>query len=153
MKRASGFSLVELLVALSLLGMVLSGTIGLVAMVRTSTHNATSNRLHRQEIRRFADDLRRDVHAANSATVENDELILAYASNESTATYRADSQSSLHRTVADDSASSRDAYKVPSTARIRFESIDDGRLIRVTFTDPDRPLQPIEIIATRKTQQ
>ena len=157
-KVSSGFTLLELLLVLSLLSSLLGGTIGLVAIARKSDQQAKRSGLIRQEIRRFADDVRRDVNAAVDVEVTEDGLILSQDSDDPRVVYRTASDSTVSRLVksSTEKVKSKDRYAVGNDADIRVELVDevnanqDRNFIQWTIKESDRPGKPIRIIAVRK---
>tara|TARA_A100001391_G_scaffold204057_1_gene198338 strand:- start:969 stop:1541 length:573 start_codon:yes stop_codon:yes gene_type:complete len=153
--RRSGFTLIELLLVLSMLSTLLGGTIGLLALVHNSNDRGQQNLLHRQEIRRFADDVRRDMHASSAAEIRESELILMFASPESKIVYRADGGSLLRRQTSgtDESPAGQDQYRIDDKAMIAVDWLEQGTQVRWTITPTDRPHSPVQIIASKRLTQ
>lgn len=154
----AGFTLIEMVLVLTLLTTILGGTIGLMTVVRSSDHRAAQNALNRQDLRRFADDIRRDVRAAEEITLENSQLILTHASSEETIVYHVDSNAVVSRSIkspSDSSAppgnASQDHYVIGREADIQIQVPGESDTVRWTITEADRPQQPVEILAQRRS--
>lgn len=148
----AGYTLIEVLLVLSLVSSLLGGTIGLMSIVQKSDKNSKQSFVIRQELRRFADDIRRDIHAANDVSIDESILTLSRASSEQSIIYRVDSKTSVSRVIlnADESSAARDEYTIGRDAVMQIESLGDGNLVQWTITESDRPNLPIRIItATR----
>ncbi|MCS7469859.1 prepilin-type N-terminal cleavage/methylation domain-containing protein [Stieleria sp. ICT_E10.1] len=148
-----GFTLIELLLVLTLTASLLGGVISLVSIARQSSLRATQNQFHRQEIRRFADDVRRDVRHAARSVVKDGELVLTAATLGRTITYRIDDESLVQRRVVEsnDSAPSVDSYAFGKDARVDVRWLEEIRAVRWTITPTQRPKQPIEILASERS--
>lgn len=148
-----GFTLIELILVLSMVGSLLGGTISLLSLAQKSNQRGQRNFLDRQEIRRFADDVRRDMHAAEKAELAAAELVLTIASPPSEITYRV-ADGSLVRLVTnseDGTQRSQDRYVLASDEKIAMSWVEEGAKVRWTITSPNRPLRPVRIIAARRS--
>lgn len=144
-----GFTLIELLMVLSLIASILGGTISLMTLVRGSDQQSQQNLLRRSEVRRFADDVRRDVHAADEINIEKKELVLKSAGSDSLIRYRTGSRATIERETmsADQSVIARDQYALADDADIRIESSEQDRSVRITIDELNSNARTIEIIA------
>ncbi|WP_197455240.1 prepilin-type N-terminal cleavage/methylation domain-containing protein [Stieleria neptunia] len=149
----NGFTLIELLLVLTLTATLLGGVIGLLSIARQSSQQAAQNQFHRQEIRRFADDIRRDVHHAERSVLSDGELVLTAASPDRTTTYRIEDESVVRRRVVEsnDSAQSVDSYAFGKDANVDVRWLEELRAVRWTITSKQRPQQPIEILASERS--
>ncbi|WP_372898713.1 hypothetical protein [Stieleria sp.] len=150
---AGGFTLVELLLVLTLTASLLGGVISLVSIARRSSLEATQNQFHRQEIRRFADDIRRDVRHSTRSVVKDGELELTTATSDRTITYQIDNESLVRRRLVEsnDSAPSVDRYAFGKDAKVDVQWLEEIRAVRWTITSTQRPQQPIEILASERS--
>lgn len=148
-----GFTLIELILVLSMVGALLGGTISLLALAQKSNQRGQQNFLARREIRRFADDVRRDMHAAETAELADGELVLKLTSPPSAIIYRV-ADGSLLRTASDGAEQthkSRDRYVLASDEQIAVSWVDEGETVAWSFTSPDRPLHPVHVTAARRS--
>jgi type II secretory pathway pseudopilin PulG len=151
--------LIETLVAFAIVIAMLGGTLGLVSLIRTSSQHATAATLDRQEIRRLANDLRRDVASSSDMEVQGDQLILVSRDTDSRFVYEFGSEPAFVRNVqsTDDSLKASDRYLINERSQVAFRLqplLQDGSdseretsLVELTITLPDRPNQPIQILA------
>jgi prepilin-type N-terminal cleavage/methylation domain-containing protein len=145
----SGFTLIELMVVFSLLASVLVGTLTLLSLIRRSGDQADQDFRIRQELRRFAGDLRRDVHQASDLKIGLPETRLVLQFTEKSIEYRFVAPSTLTRIVDPDSTSSaRDQYDFGRDFDVTLQSIDDGQTIQWSFQDRKKSTVPIQIMAT-----
>ncbi|KLU01638.1 putative transmembrane protein [Rhodopirellula islandica] len=163
MNHRHGFTLIETLVTLALVIAMLGGTLGLVSLMRTSSQHATTAALDRQEIRRLANDIRRDVADANQVEVEGAQLILDFSDSDSRIVYDFGSEPAFARTVEstaqsiNDSLIASDRYLISERSQVQLQlqllSEDDAdsdreaSLVELTVALPDRPTEPIQILA------
>jgi len=154
-KVVAGTTLVELVLTLSLVSVLLGGMVGLASIIRTSDQRSTTDRSNRQEIRRFADDVRREIHIADEIDVQSDGIVLSNTTQATKTTYRVVSGSVISRTVETDgdSVSARDVYTLGRELETKIESLEEDRLIRWTLTESDRLLRPVVIDASRKVER
>ncbi|CAD71395.1 MAG TPA: prepilin-type cleavage/methylation domain-containing protein [Rhodopirellula baltica] len=156
MIRRNGYTLIEMLITLSIVIAMLGGTLGLVRLVRTSSKHASDAAIHRQEIRRLANDLRRDVASAGTIEVIESSLILKSA-DDSQITYELAPSAWISRDAesADAQPIASDRYLIDERSQVNFrlQPISDEdpetepSLVELTITLPDRPDQPIQILA------
>ncbi len=152
-KISTGFTLIELLLVLTLTASLLGGVISLVSVARQSSLQATQNQFHRQEVRRFADDVRRDVRHAERSVVKDGELVLTVTTSDRTITYQIDEESLVQRRLVEsnDSAQSVDSYAFGDDAKVDVRWLEDIRAVQWTITSRQRPKQPIEILASERS--
>ncbi|PAY19790.1 hypothetical protein CKO51_09280 [Rhodopirellula sp. SM50] len=138
---------------LTLTASLLGGVISLVSIARQSSLEATQNQLHRQEIRRFADDVRRDVRHASRSVVKDGELVLTHATSDRTITYQIGEESLVQRRLVEsnDSAQSVDSYTFGKDAKVNVQWLEEIRAVRWTIALTQRPQQPIEILASERS--
>ncbi|WP_233215744.1 type II secretion system protein [Rhodopirellula bahusiensis] len=159
MNRRHGFTLLETLVMLTMVIAMLGGTLALVSLIRTSSQHATADGLDRQEIRRLANDIRRDVADANQVEVDGSRLILDFSDSNSRIVYDFGSEPAFARTVesTDESVQSSDRYLINKSSQVELrlqplseDEADSDRetsLVELTVALPDRPTKPIQILA------
>ncbi|TWT92243.1 prepilin-type N-terminal cleavage/methylation domain-containing protein [Neorhodopirellula pilleata] len=150
----SGFTLIEIVLVLSLVGSLLAGTIGLMSIASESTKQAKERRLSRSEIRRFADDVRRDVAEADEVTVEGEVMTISNGTPPTTIIYRIEPGQirRTKQTQSDDTSDqeSRDRYLVGPMFNIQTALKDDNRIVQWTLTQIERPEDPLKIMAARR---
>lgn len=151
--RRGGFTLIELVLVLTLTSALLGGVIGLMSIARGSDQQSIRNLVQRQEIRRFADDIRRDLRRSENSALTVDEFVLSDASQNRRILYQIDSGSTIIRTIRDDNdlVVLRDKYSVGNNARIEVDWLEDAQTIRWAITEADRPNHPIQIIAAGRS--
>lgn len=149
----SGFTLIELLLVIALTTSLLGGTIALLSIVRESNQQASQDLFQRTEIRRFADDIRRDFRLADSRSLADGELALSSTALGWEIAYRIESDLSVGRSVErlGDPTVSRDSYTIGKDAEIEVRWIDAINAVQWTITETDRPSQPIRIIASQRS--
>ncbi|MFG0268111.1 MAG: type II secretion system protein J [Rhodopirellula sp. JB055] len=163
MNHRHGFTLIETLVTLAVVVAMLGGTLGLVSFIRTSSRHATVATLGRQEIRRLANDIRRDVAGSDHVEMDGSQLVLEFSNSDSRIVYDFGSEPAFARTVESTSPSTDEAVKASdrylinerSQVELRLQPLSqDGTdserktsLVELTVTLPDRPNQPIQILA------
>ncbi|QEF99090.1 hypothetical protein Mal15_31500 [Stieleria maiorica] len=147
-----GYTLIELLLVLALASALLGGVIGLMTIARKSDGAAEENLFRRQEIRRFAGDLRRDVRAAGEIDLDADELVLADASSDAVTRYQIESGATVVRRVSegDSKRSAIDHYDIGSAATMEFQLIDGNAAVRCTVSDGDGHGESIQILAFQR---
>lgn len=150
MRSAHGYTLVEMIVMLAMLIALLGGTVLVMSMVRTSDQSSSQNLAVRQEIRRFADDLRRDLRSASRFQIDKTKLDLTHAISGSEITYRVDQM--LHQInrveeLPGSTNSASDRYAFGQNATIKIETVESLNAVRLTVTDVRRPDDPIRILA------
>ncbi|MFG0287303.1 MAG: prepilin-type N-terminal cleavage/methylation domain-containing protein [Rhodopirellula sp. JB044] len=144
-----GYTLLEVLLVLTLVSSLLAGVGGLITIVQKSTNASKKSFLVRRDLRRFADDFRDDAHSAATAVVEQERLTLSRVSSVSTVVYRIEPQQHVKREVFDDEQRlvAQDTYAIARDGKIRFESENDNTLVRCTILERDRMKNPAEIVA------
>ncbi|WP_182865155.1 prepilin-type N-terminal cleavage/methylation domain-containing protein [Rhodopirellula sp. JC639] len=147
-----GYTLIELLLVLALTSSLLGGVIGLMTIARKSDDAAERNLFRRQEIRRFADDLRRDVRAAAEIDLDADELVLGAASSDVVTRYQIESGATVIRRIdkGDAKRSAIDHYEVGNASRVEFELIDGNAAVRCTVSDGEGHGAAIQILAIKR---
>ncbi|MCM2373161.1 prepilin-type N-terminal cleavage/methylation domain-containing protein [Aporhodopirellula aestuarii] len=151
-KVSAGYTLIEVLVVLSLVSSLMGGTIGLMSIVQKSDKTSKQGFSVRQELRRFADDVRRDTHSASDVQTDQTSLTLSRESSTQPIVYRVESTTSVSRVVLnpDESSVTRDEYAIGRDAGIQIELLDNNKLVQWTITESDRPNAPIRIVAARR---
>jgi prepilin-type N-terminal cleavage/methylation domain-containing protein len=145
----SGFTLIEILVVVSMLAMLLAGILSLVTLIRQSSERADKDLLIRQEIRRFAENLRHDVHRSSNLTLDAEGSKLTLKNAEKSIDYEFVSPSTITRTLNSDSMPlARDRYGIGYDLNVILQSLDDGKTVQCTFEDRERNGIPIQIAAT-----
>lgn len=160
-----GVTIIELMVVITLLTAILGGTINLMSVLVASDRRSEQRRLQRGEIRRFADDLRRDLSRSVAFEATEDRLVILpagevvgdVAGDRETITkiiYEVRPDSHLSRLVQRNrsAAPSRDDYRVggekkTAMTEIKFESIEPPGAVRWTIFDPDTMGKPLRIVA------
>ena len=150
-----GFTIIELLIVLAVTSSVLGGTIGLISIAQGSNQQSKQNLFQRQEIRRFADDMRRDIRRAESSTLSDGKLVLLDTSLDREVAYQVESDSVVRRSEENIEARSvaRDGYNIGISARITVQWLDEINAAQWTITENERLVQPIHIIASHRTTQ
>jgi prepilin-type N-terminal cleavage/methylation domain-containing protein len=149
----SGFTLIELMVVFSLLASVLVGTLTLLSLIRRSGDQADEDFRIRQEFRRFAGDLRRDVYQASDLKINPRDSKAVLQVAEKSIEYRFVAPSTLTRMVDSESTSNpRDQYDFGREFDVTLQSIDDGQTIQWSFQDRNKNKVPIQIMATLGNQ-
>ncbi|MCA9136868.1 MAG: type II secretion system protein [Planctomycetales bacterium] len=153
--RTKGFTLLEMLVTLIILASVLAGVINLLSVTRQSNEYSKQNLLRRQAIRRFADDVRRDVADAQRSIIENESLVLTNEVSGSKVSYKIESNSTITRRVEsiDDANRSTDTYAVGSDAEIKVSLIQEYNAVQWTIAESVGANQPIDIVAAKRPLQ
>ncbi|MCO8125394.1 type II secretion system GspH family protein [Stieleria sp. TO1_6] len=153
--RRSGYTLVEIVLVLALMSSFLGATVGLLSLARDSNQLAQQNLLQRQELRRFADDVRRDVWTAKSSSLSDGQLVLTSDSSDSRIVYEVESESSIRRRVENDDDPQRieDQYRFGDPIRIEVVRQEAFNAIQWTFTDAARLEDPIQIIAAMRSEK
>ncbi|SMP58615.1 prepilin-type N-terminal cleavage/methylation domain-containing protein [Neorhodopirellula lusitana] len=156
---SSGFTLIELMVVLSLVSTLLGGAIGLIAVVRQSESQAKLNLENRQGIRRFADDVRRDVALARRIEVDakgqEKKMVIVRQADSPRIEYQAGPGSQIHRVVINESQEplGQDSYLIGTNATIDVELLDETNSVRWTITEKDGGAPPIAILAVRREKK
>lgn len=154
-RNRSAFTLIEILVVLSLTTALMGIAIGLVNLASDSNQNAQQSFLHRQEIRRFANELRRDMHQSLGSEVSDDQRSVTITSQDQRIRYQVDSSpNSNHATLSrevigtDGESLSSDSYSVMVVGQIEVRQLKQYNAVQWTITDGDRPDMPLQIIAS-----
>lgn len=147
-----GFTLIELILVLSLMGSLLGGTIGLLSLVQNSNEHGRRDFLCRQELRRFANDVRRDMHAAAHVEINETALVITSESPPSEVTFEVNDGTLARRKTsnADNTADAQDRYRIKGDVNAAIEWVEQGVSIRWTITPLDRPANPVGIVASRR---
>ena len=82
--RPRGYTLIELLMTMSIAATLIGGASLILSTARTSYRSGKSDSMSRKEIRRFADDLRRDVHSSDSIDLAESSMTLMSGSESTT---------------------------------------------------------------------
>lgn len=145
-----GFTLIEVVLALSLVGGLLTGILGVLSLVQQSERSAGESVIHLQSIRRFADDVRRDVHECESLQLQKGQLQCALEDSK-LVTYEIQSDNVVTRTLRVDlKTMATETYHLFEAGQVDLQSIDDGRAILCTISDSQRPQRPYTILASRR---
>ncbi|OYP34912.1 type II secretion system protein J [Rhodopirellula sp. MGV] len=149
----SGFTIIELMVVLSLLTVLFSGLIALVVSIQNNAQRSDRQFLSRQEVRRFTDDFRRDFHRSRSHTAEDQQVELTFDDESQTVVYSA-AETSLIRTVsdADGGIAKREDYKIGERFRVEFPNSETSDASRWRLVGKDERDPTFEIVATRKSE-
>lgn len=147
-----GFTLIELILVLSLMGSLLGGTIGLLSLVQDSNEHGRRDLLCRQELRRFANDVRRDMHAAAHVEINETALVITGESPPSEVTFEVNDGTLVRRKTSngDNTADAQDRYRIKGDVKAAIEWVEPGISIRWTITPQDRPANPVRIVASRR---
>lgn len=150
-----GHTIIEILMVLSLCGLLVGGAIGVAAIARGSGQEGRVNSLHRQEVRRFANDARSDIHTADGCSFSNDDILIGNESEGRQIVYKPGSESDITRVVKDQSGTtiSNDRYVFANSTAIEAELIDQGVGVQWTIRGQAASAQPIVILATRRLDQ
>jgi len=134
MNRRRGFTLIELIVAISLLATILplaGGTVYLLLRAQTASADSLADTI---TLTRFAHTFRADIHAAQSAHVDSDgsrlnEQAVFKLDPPRTISYAEDPSGAIVRTVRTGrSIERREEFRLAGT-RTRFEVAADGRTV------------------------
>jgi hypothetical protein len=141
-----------LLLVLTLLSSFLVGTIGLISVVRDSERVAKQNLIRRMELRRFANDFRRDVAAADLFEVADSRLAITLNSPISQIMYRTESNQTISRTVtsADDSSTAHDRYLIGDDAEMTVTSLEKSETVAWSIRELGQAYAPTQIMAMRR---
>lgn len=155
-KQRRGFTLIELLLVLVLTASLLGGTIGLISIAGVSNQHAKQNQRLRQEIRRFADDFRRDMRLAEQCVLANSEVVLQDTSASLQIRYTIESESGIIRRVHKNETAqeSIDHYQFLGCDRIEVQPIgqaEPANPVQWTISQSNRSMEPIRIIAAHRS--
>jgi len=154
-RSQQGFTLIEVLLVLVLLSALLSATIGLISIAGASQRSSKGGLSQRQEIRRFAGDLRRDVRESETSSIASDSLVLTDDSNETRTEYQIESESTVSRAVItkEGATQSNDLYRFEPAAKIEMKRLKKSETVQWVITS-DRPAEsPFEILASRRSSK
>ena len=159
-RRSAGYSMMEMIILLTLLSSVMAGVVGLMSVVRDGDQTAAENFLMRNEIRRLADDLRRDVRSTGRSDLLDSTLTLADLSGERKIVYQVESDSVVTRTLTEKSSSeksrsnvSRDRYQIGKDLRVAIQLGQQKQIVQWTITPQNQAVPPIEIVSARRKQE
>ncbi len=146
-----GFTLIEIVTVLVLLTALLGGTISLVSVASGSDKQSKANLIQRQELRRFADDFRRDAHttADLSAVSTNESSISFAAAAGGKVIYQIQSSSTVTRTAEDSEGNlvGSDSYGIGIDGEIEIRRPEASDLIEWTIIDSNTTNEAIRIVA------
>lgn len=147
--RRGGFTIIEVITVLVVAIALLGGAVSLMAIAGRSHQQSKQNLLRRQGIRRFAEDLRRDVSLADDRKINDGKLVLINSALGAEVSYRPDSRTAIIRNVqkTENEIASSDQYIVGRDATIEVNWIDEINAVQWTITEAGSGNQPIEIIA------
>ncbi len=145
----NGFTILELILSLGLASSLAAGTVVLVSLAQKSSGSAKGNLQKRMDVRRFADQFRRDVHSASDLRIDGTTLTLTVPTSGDVITYSSGSSESLSRIVEDAAGnpSGRDRFRVGKNLSIKVEAIDRWGAVKWTLQEQDQTRPPIEILA------
>ena len=148
------YTLLELIVVISLLASLLAGMLSLVSAVSTSSRQADKNFRAQQEILRFAGDLRRDFKRSDRMEVDADDKKLTCGDNTQTVQYKLVSPSTIDRIVLDKRSVplAKDRFVVGVDAEVTLQSLDNGRTAQWSIAGRWMTDNPILIAASLRTQ-
>lgn len=154
-RLSAGYSMMEMIIVLTLLSSAMAGVVGLMSVVRDGDQNAAENFLMRNEIRRLADDLRRDVRSTGRSDLLDSTLTLADLSGERQIVYQVESDSVVTRTLTMKSRSSvsRDRYQIGKDLRVEIQLGQQEQIVQWTITPQNQAVPPIEIVSARRKQK
>lgn len=149
-----GFTLIEVLLVLTLVSTLLASTISLMMIVKKSDKQAARTLQNRHDIRRFADDIRRDLQSEREVRIQGSDLLIDNESESSQTTYRVRSGSAIDRVVtdADQKPTARETYEVGIHAKIEVRWLEEDRLIQWTIVESNRKSRPIQIVAVLRSE-
>lgn len=151
--RAGGFTLIEVVLVLTLFSTLLASTISLVTIVKRSDRQASRSFQHRQDIRRFADDVRRDLHRGDDVQINGNEVVIRNQREVLQTIYEIRSNTTIARVVLDSDQNSiaSEIYQVGIEAQIEVQWLQEDRLIQWTLTETNRESQPLVIAAALRS--
>lgn len=156
-RRRDGFTLVEMLLVLTLTTSLLAGAIGLLTVLSKSNRQAQQNLSLRQEIRRFADALRSDVRVATRTETTDLRLVIDHGEADETISYEIGDSGTVERVVTgpDDERISGDRFRISRDGSISIESVESSGVsaVRWTIVENHGNSPPIQIFATPWTSQ
>ncbi|MFC1985269.1 type II secretion system protein J [Chloroflexota bacterium] len=144
--RQRGFTLVEILLALAVTGVILSGAVLSIYQIMVTTTRSNSQVVVLDELNRATLQLKRDLQSQNSANItgNSDNLTLFWSNN---TYFESENQTTFHLvnyTLADTGVLARDSNNTSSVVARHIESIsytDYGTYIKVVIT-ATRPTFP-----------
>ncbi|MCC9655118.1 prepilin-type N-terminal cleavage/methylation domain-containing protein [Rhodopirellula halodulae] len=149
MMRRDGYTLLEILLVLTLTSVLIGSTVGLLSVIRKSNQRSTIESLDRREIRRLANELRHDVELASSVKHQGTTLILPME-NDRRVLYDAKLEPGITRSVqsSDGKTIARDLYlfqqSAPANWSVTEAESSGGVLVRCSLllkTDPPREMK------------
>lgn len=154
MQGVRGFTLIELMLVLTLVTTLLASTISLMTIVKRSDHQARRSFQNRQDIRRFADDVRRDLRSASNVQIRGKDVLIGSQSQTTQTTYKIRPGTSIARVVvdSDQDSATQETYGVGIGAEIEVKWLEQDRLIQWTITDTNQRKQPIEIVSALRNE-
>lgn len=141
MKRSltnRGFTLIELIAVMGLVGAIMGGTLTLLTLIRKQQTTSEMHSQIRRDVTRLADDLRRDVEG--SADVSVDHLTVVIKQSGGTVTYQVDPREITRAYQADSTRHER--YRRRPGTEAAWQWNEDSR--ELTFR-----MSPYEILATK----
>lgn len=152
-RRLEGYTLIEVLFVLTITGAVLGTTVRLVSIAQRSHESSKGSLLQRQEIRRFADDLRDDMHRTQSHTIKSDAIVLLKETDDADRieiTYQVELNTIIRRTANQESQTptSSDFYTFESSAKIELKPGETDSLVECIIAAHPAEETPFRIQAT-----
>ena len=149
-RGARGFTLIELVLVLALVATLLGSTISLMTIVKRSDQQAKRSFQTRRDIRRFADDVRRDLHSASKVQIQGTQTqgtgVLVVTENQTPpTTYEIRPGTVIVRVVGDSATHER--YDIGIEAKVDVKWLEVDRLIQWTITEANPKRQPIVIVS------
>lgn len=159
----AAFTLIEILVVMSVLSSVMGGAIALTIVMQQSLKQSDENLVARQQLVRFADDFRNDFHRAQRHRFQSGTLTLEFGDEQPEVVYQIDS-SSISRIVESDETKTKrqDSYVFGASFAIEPMSTEKAGTFGFRVTDSQnrqsgqrRSVQrpEFEIIAVRRLNQ
>lgn len=138
-----GFTLVELMIVITLFALALSAVAILLKGVLQANRTAENHRAITRSIQRLAIQFRDDIHSASAVNLKDNELIAHVPQTQNSTTYQVDGNS-IHRIEALGQQVNRDEFELPSGAIATFDDDVDGTrsLASLVLTYPLNSSQP-----------
>jgi len=121
MKRRAGYSLIELVVVMTVGAMMLGVAVGLLAMLLRTECAARDHLYHCTVLGRLADQFRRDAHAANAGNVDGPQRMQLELALNRTVTYHRRPGRIVRVEQVGQTAERRESFALPPAATASFE--------------------------------
>jgi hypothetical protein len=139
MPSRRAYTLVELLLVITLAALVLGGVAALIRGVWLAKNAAEDHRAMIQSIERLSAHFREDVHASSSVESENDKVTMQLRSRQQVVVVYEFKENSVHRTVMSlDQVVQRDEFDLPPETTVEFETPtgDTGGIAAIKLSYP-----------------